>query len=161
MRTFNTMTQRFAQLVGAVPTLVQLAEVPQAFATGVVNSMVTSAAGGVDSSAWDYAKVFTPVGFSMTKTAILANRRAVEALNDADQRALRFVAQRAEARGWQMAEEATGATERRLAERGMTIAQPTPELLRGLAEVSRTMTAEWIERAGEDGRKLIDAYRAA
>ncbi len=160
MRTFNTMTQRFAQLVGATPTLVQLAEVAQAFATGVVNSMVTSAAGGVDTAAWDYAKVFTPVGFSMTKTAVLANRRAVEALNDADQRALRLAAQRAEARGYQLAEEATKATEQRLAERGMTVAQPTPELLAGLAAVSRTMTDEWIARAGEDGKKLIDAYRA-
>jgi TRAP-type C4-dicarboxylate transport system substrate-binding protein len=160
MRTFNTMTQRFAQLVGATPTLVQLAEVAQAFATGVVNAMVTSAAGGVDTAAWDYAKVFTPVGFSMTKTAVLANRRAVEALNDADQRGLKLAAARAEARGYQLAEEATLATERRLAERGMTVARPSPELLAGLAAVSRTMTEEWIARAGEDGRKLIDAYRA-
>lgn len=160
MRTFNTMTQRFAQLVGATPTLVQLAEVAQAFATGVVNTMVTSAAGGVDTAAWDYARVFTPVGFSMTKTAILANRRAVEALAPADQAALRAAAERAEARGYQLAEEATGATEARLAERGMRIERPSPELLRGLAEVSRTMTEEWIQRAGEDGRKLVEAYRA-
>jgi TRAP-type C4-dicarboxylate transport system substrate-binding protein len=161
MRTFNTMTQRFAQLVGATPTLVQLAEVAQAFATGVVNTMVTSAAGGVDTSAWDYAKMFTPVGFSMTKTAILVQRRALEALSPADQQAVREAAARAEARGYRLAEEATGLTEARLAERGMRIERPTPELLAGLAAVSRTMTEEWIVRAGEDGRKLIEAYRAA
>ncbi len=161
MRTFNTMTQRFAALVGATPTLVQLAEVAQAFATGVVNTMVTSAAGGVDTSAWDYAKVFTPVGFSMTKTAILANRRAVEALSPADQAALAAAAARAEERGYRMAEEATATTQARLAERGMRIETPTPELLAGLAAVSRTMTEEWVQRAGEDGRKLIEAYRAA
>ncbi len=161
MRTFNTMTQRFAQLVGATPTLVQLAEVAQAFATGVVNTMVTSAAGGVDTAAWDYARVFTPVGFSMTKTAILANRRAVEALSPADGEALRRAAAAAEARGYALAEEATAATEARLAERGMRIERATPELLRGLGEVSRTMTEEWIGRAGEDGRRLIEAYRAS
>jgi TRAP-type C4-dicarboxylate transport system substrate-binding protein len=161
MRTFNTMTQRFATLVGATPTLVQLAEVAQAFATGVVNTMVTSAAGGVDTSAWDYARVFTPVGFSMTKTAILASRRAVEALSPADQAALRAAAARAETRGYRLAEDATTATEARLAERGMRVERPTPELLRGLAEVSRTMTEEWIQRAGDDGRRLIEAYRAA
>jgi len=44
MRTFNALTNRFATLAGATPTLVQQAEVPQAFATGVVNAMVTSAA---------------------------------------------------------------------------------------------------------------------
>jgi TRAP-type C4-dicarboxylate transport system substrate-binding protein len=160
MRTFNTMTQRFAQLVGATPTLVQLAEVAQAFATGVVNTMVTSAAGGVDTSAWDYAKVFTPVGFSMTKTSILVSRRAMEGLSAEDQAAIRAAGARAEARGYAMAEEATGQTEARLAERGMTIQRPTAELLAGLAAVSRTMQEEWIGRAGEDGRKLIEAYRA-
>ncbi|WP_235907884.1 TRAP transporter substrate-binding protein [Siccirubricoccus phaeus] len=125
MRTFNTMTQRFAQLVGAVPTLVQLAEVAQAFATGVVNTMVTSAAGGVDTSAWDYARIFTPVGFSMTKTAIFVQRRALEALPEADRQAVREAAARAEARGYRLAEAATGATEAKLAERGMRIEQPS------------------------------------
>src|SRR3712207_7549298 len=56
MRTFNVMTNRFATLVGASPTLVQAAEIPQAFATGVVNAMVTSAQTGVDSQAWDFAR---------------------------------------------------------------------------------------------------------
>ncbi len=160
MRTFNTMTQRFAQLVGATPTLVQLAEVAQAFATGVVNSMVTSAAGGVDTSAWDYARIFTPVGFSMTKTAIFANRRAVEALPAAQREALLAAAAAAETRGYAMAEAATGETEARLAEKGMQVLRPSAELLAGLAQVSRTMTEEWVQRAGEDGRKLIEAYRA-
>jgi hypothetical protein len=49
MRTFNVMTNRFATLVGASPTLVQAAEIPQAFTTGVVTVMVTSAQTGVDS----------------------------------------------------------------------------------------------------------------
>ncbi len=34
------------------------------------------------------------------------------------------------------------------------------ELLAGLAAVSRTMVDEWLSRSGDDGRKLIDAYRA-
>ena len=57
MRTFNALTNRFATLCGATPTLVQQAEVPQAFATGVVNAMVTSAATGVDVQAWDFCRV--------------------------------------------------------------------------------------------------------
>jgi hypothetical protein len=43
----------------------------------------------------------------------------------------------------------------------MTIAQPSAELLSGLATVGNTIAEEWAGRAGEDGRKALDAYRAA
>jgi len=109
MRTFNAMTNRFATLLGATPTLVQAAEVPQAFATGVVNSMVTSAATGVDSAAWDFAKVFTPIGFTRTHNVIFVQRRAFEALPAAQQTAMREAAKRAEDRGWALSAEARGA----------------------------------------------------
>ncbi len=160
MRTFSTMTNRFATLVGAAPTLVQVAEVPQAFATGVVNAMVTSAATGVDTQAWDYARVFTPVGFTFTRNAVFVQRRALEALSPADQAAVRTAAAAAEIRGFAMSEEAASSAQAMLATRGVTVMPPTPALLEGMARISSTMVDEWIIRAGEDGQRLIAAYRA-
>ncbi|HYF08918.1 MAG TPA: TRAP transporter substrate-binding protein [Acetobacteraceae bacterium] len=161
MRTFNAMTNRFATLVGAAPTLVQAAEVPQAFATGVVNSMVTSAQTGADSAAWDFARIFTPIGFTRTRNAVFMQRRAFEALPAAQQQAVRAAARAAEERGWQMSDEATVAAQNMLQSRGMTIAQPTPALMEGLGRVGETMVQEWVGRAGEDGQRVISAYRAA
>ncbi len=160
-RTFSPMTNRFATIIGAQPTLVQSAEVPQAFATGVVQAQITSAASGVDTSAWDYARVFTPLGFSMTKNAVLVSRRALEALPTEQQQAMRAAAQRAEARGYEMSEEAQRSTEATLASRGMQVLPPSPGLLEELRRVSRQMTDEWVARAGEDGARLIEAYRRA
>ena len=105
------MTNRFAQLIGAQPTLVQAAELAQAFATGVVQAQITSAATGVDTAAWDYARVFTPLGFSMTKNAVLVSRRALEALPADVQAAVRAAAARAEARGYELSEAAMRETE--------------------------------------------------
>jgi TRAP-type C4-dicarboxylate transport system substrate-binding protein len=161
MRTFNVMTNRFATLVGATPTLVQAAEIPQAFATGVVNAMVTSAATGVDTSAWDYARIFTPVGFTFTRNAVFVNRRALEALPADQQQAIRAAAQVAETRGWQMAREARDTAQATLAQRGVTVATATPALMEGMARVSQQMVDEWLTRAGEDGQRLIAAYRSA
>ena len=160
MRTYNTMTNRFATAVGAAPTLVQAAEVAQAFATGIVNAMVTSAATGVDTQAWDYVKVYTPIGFTFTRNAVFVQRRALEALSPADQAAVRATAATAEARGWAAAEAARASTQAVLASHGMTVSEPTPELLAGMAQVSRGVTDEWLTRSGEDGAKLIAAYRA-
>ena len=159
-RTFNAMTTRFAGLVGANPVQVQQAEVAQAFATGIATAMVTSAQTGVDTSAWDYAKVFTPANFTMTKNAVFASRRALEGLPKDQQDALRAAAAKAEERGWRMAEEATAAAEQRLAERGLTIGTVPPELAAAFRQIGNTMAEEWAGRVGEDGRKLLDAVRA-
>jgi TRAP-type C4-dicarboxylate transport system substrate-binding protein len=160
MRTFNAMTNRFATLLGATPTLVQAAEVPQAFATGVVNSMVTSAATGVDSAAWDFAKIFTPIGFTRTHNVIFVQRRAFEALPAAQQTAMREAAKRAEDRGWALSAEARDAAQATLAARGMQVMQPTPVVMEGLSRISQTIAQEWAARAGEDGARLLAAYRA-
>jgi TRAP-type C4-dicarboxylate transport system substrate-binding protein len=159
-RTFNVMTNRFATLIGASPTLVQQAELPQAFATGVVNAMVTSAQTGVDTQSWDYSRVFTPVNFTFTRNAVLVQKRAFDALPAAAQAAIRAAAAKAETAGYRLAEEATASTQATLQQRGMTIGTPTPELMEGMRRISAQMTEEWIARTGEDGQKLIAAYRA-
>lgn len=159
-RTYNVMTNRFATLIGASPTLVQQAEVPQAFATGVVNAMVTSAQTGVDTQAWDYCRVFTPVNFTFTRNAVLVQKRAFDALPAAAQAAIRAASAKAEAEGYRLAEAATASTQATLQQRGLTIAEPTAELLAGMRRISATMTEEWVGRTGEDGQKLIAAYRA-
>ncbi|MDQ1080037.1 TRAP transporter substrate-binding protein [Pseudoroseomonas cervicalis] len=161
MRTFSAATNRFATLVGATPTLVQAAEVAQAFATGVVNSMVTSAATGVDVQAWDFAKFFTPIGFTWTKNAVFVQSRAFEALPAELRESILAAARTAETRGWEMSEAEQAAREKILADRGMTVNQPSEALKEGMAKVSETMVQEWLAKAGEDGRKLIEAYRAA
>jgi TRAP-type C4-dicarboxylate transport system substrate-binding protein len=161
MRTFNALTNRFATLAGATPTLVQQAEVPQAFATGVVNVMVTSAATGVDVQAWDFCRVFTPIGFTRTKNAIFVRQRDFAALPADVQAGLRAAAAAAEARGWAMSDTETVNQQNILAQRGMTIGTPTPALMEGLARIGTTQADEWIAKAGDDGKRLIEAYRAA
>ena len=159
-RTFNPMTNRFAALVGANPVLVQQAEVAQAFATGIATAMVTSAQTGVDTSAWDYAKVFTPTVFSMTKNVVLVSRRALEGLPADLQPMLVAAARRAEERGWGYAAESDAAATARMAERGVRMGSIPPEVLAGLRQIGATMAEEWVAKAGEDGRKLVDALRA-
>jgi TRAP-type C4-dicarboxylate transport system substrate-binding protein len=161
-RTFNAMTQRFATLLGATPTLVQVPELPQAFATGVVNAMVTSAATGVDAQAWDFVRHFVPVGFTRTKNAVFVNTRALQGLPADVQAALRDAAAKAEARGWEVAAREERERQATLAQRGMTVTDPAPaQLIADLQKIGETLTQEWVARAGEDGAKLIAEYKAA
>jgi hypothetical protein len=42
----------------------------------------------------------------------------------------------------------------------MQVLEPTPELVAGLREPSRLLTEDWLGRAGEDGQRLLAAFRA-
>jgi len=160
LRTYSALSNRFAALVGATPALVQIPEVPQAFATNVISAMITSAAAAADMQVWDFAKVFTPVDFSFTGDAIFMNRRALDALPKAEQEVIREQATLAEKRGWEMAKEAAVMQSAVLAKNGVKVSKPSEELMSGLGEIRDKLIGEWLERAGPDGRALMTAYRA-
>lgn len=161
-RTYNAVTQRFATLLGATPTLVQVPELPQAFATGVVNAMVTSAATGVDAQAWDFVKNFVPVGFTRTKNAVFVNTRAFQGLPADVQAVVKAQAARAEERGWAAAAKEEADKQAVLVARGMQVTDPAPPaLITELRKVGETLVTEWVGKAGEDGAKLIADYKAA
>ena len=159
-RAYNALTARLAELMGAVPTTVQSAEVPQAFATGVVSAMVTSAATGNYTKAWDFTTHFYDVNAMNNKNMVIMSADAFDALDAGTQAVVMRAAARAEARGWIMSREAQGVTTRALADNGMTVAPPSPELLAELKAIGETMVQEWLAKAGEDGEKFIAAYQA-
>ncbi|MCE2762469.1 MAG: hypothetical protein LW713_15900 [Acetobacteraceae bacterium] len=48
-----------------------------------------------------------------------------------------------------------------LASRGMTVSTPSAALMQGLARIGATQADEWVAKAGEEGKRLMDAYLAA
>ncbi|HYF07221.1 MAG TPA: TRAP transporter substrate-binding protein [Acetobacteraceae bacterium] len=160
-RTYNNLTLRMAELMGAQPTTVQVAEVAQAFATNVINAMITSAQTGVDTSAWDYARVFTDVGGMRARNAILVNLRALNSLDEATRSAVREAAARAAARGLELAKASETEMVERLRAQGMQIARPSPQLMAQLREIGARQTQEWLQRAGPDGQQMLERFRAA
>lgn len=158
-RAYNAVTARMAELVGAVPTTVQQAEVPQAFATGVVDSMVTSGATGVDTKAWDFSKYYYDLRVINNKNVVLVSQRAMEALDPAVRTAVMEAAAKAEVRGWAASARTMDETTKRLAAEGLKVEAPTPALRAELQKLGDTMAAEWIKRAGAEGEAMLKAYR--
>jgi len=157
-RAYNTATERIAQLAGAVPTQVEVPDIPQAFATGRVEAMITSPSTGANTKAWDFLSHFYHTKGWMPKNVVVVNKKAFRRLDDATQAAVRDAAAAAEARGWQASMEETDAKIAVLKENGVTVGDPSPELVDGLKEIGTTMTAEWLEQAGDDGKAILDAY---
>lgn len=159
MRTYNPATNRIAQLLRAQPVTIQLAELPQALATGAVQNFLTSSASGVESKLHEQVKHFYPVSAWLPRNVTVVNQKAFDALDKATQEAVLRAAANAEARGWAASEKLDGEYIRELAAKGMTITQPSEALKKELAAIGETMTAEWLKAAGADGQAIIDAYR--
>lgn len=160
-RAYNNVTARMAELMGATPVTVQAAEVSQAFATNVIQSMFTSAQTGNSVSVWDFTKYWYNVGGMRTRNAVFANTRALMALDEPTRAAVREAAARAATRGRQMAIEAEAVMADRLRQRGMELPEPPERLMAELRTIGETQTQEWVQRAGAEGQQMLERYRAA
>lgn len=158
-RAYSPATSRIAELVGAQPVTVQAAELSQALATGVVENNMTSGATGVDSKLYEHLKFYYDVQAWLPKNAVIANKKAFDALDKATQDALMKSAADAEARGWAASEKVNTDTLATLKANGMSVEPPSAALKTDLQKVGATMLQEWLGKAGPEGQQLIDAYR--
>jgi TRAP-type C4-dicarboxylate transport system substrate-binding protein len=158
-RAYSPATAKIAELVGAQPMTVQAAEVPQALATGVIDSYMSSGATGFDSKTYEHIKNWYDTQAWLPKNAVIVNAKAFDALDKATQAAVLKAAADAEIRGWKLSEEKNGWYIEQLKGKGMAIIKPPEQLTADLRRVGNYMLAEWQKKAGPDGKKVIDAYR--
>lgn len=158
-RTYNVATQRIAQLAGAIPTQIEVPDIPTAFATNRVESMITSPSTGADTKAWDYLSHFHHTQAWLPRNVVIVQKSAFDALPADVKAAVLAAAKEAEARGWKASEAETDAKIKVLADNKVTIVQPSDALKKGFAEIGKTMTAEWEKTAGADGKAILDAFR--
>lgn len=158
-RAYNATLEKFANAVGAAPTQVEVPDIPQAFATGRVEAMITSPSTGANSKAWDYVHYFTDIQAWVPKNIVVVNRKAFGKLDEQTQKALLDAAAAAEKRGWEMSKKETAAKIAILKDNGMEVVTPSKELMAGLKKVGQTMLTDWEASAGDAGKALLKAYR--
>lgn len=158
-RAYNAATSRLAELMGAVPTKIEAAELVQAFATGVADSMMSSGSTGYDRKIWEHVKYWYDVQAWLPKNMVMVNLDAWNGLNEKTQDVVLKAAADAEAAGWAKAQELADWYKEQLAANGMTIEGPSDQLRADFLKIGEQMTREWLERAGDDGKSAIEAYR--
>lgn len=158
-RSYNVGTARLGELLGMQSVTIQAAELPQALATGVVNSFMSSGGTGYDSKAWESLSHFYDVQAWIPKDATFVNKAAFNALDKTTQDAILKAAATAEERGWKMWQEKAGWYLDQLKAKGMKVQAPSPELAAGFKKAGETLTADWLKKAGAEGQAIIDAYK--
>ncbi|MBA5777828.1 TRAP transporter substrate-binding protein [Stappia sp. F7233] len=157
-RAYNASTEKIAQLAGAVPTQVEVPDIPTAFSTGRVDAMITSPSTGADTKAWDYLTHYHDTQAWLPKNMVIVNKAAFDALSDAEKQAVLDAAAKAEARGWEASKAETAEKTKVLADNGITIVEPSAALVEGFGKIGAQMVEEWKAAAGADGAAVIETF---
>jgi len=159
-RSYSTATARMAELTGMLPVQVEAAELSQALATGVAQAFISSGATGYDRKVWEQLSNFYEVDAWLPRNAVFVNMDAWNGLDDGTKSVMNDCATKASAEGLQRSKDYTQFTLDGLKAGGMKVERASPELMAGLKEVGATMTEEWLQDAGADGKAIVDAYKA-
>lgn len=160
-RSYNTATARLAELTGMLPVSIEAAEISQAFATGVADSMVSSGSTGYDRKVWESLNYFYEVDAWLPRNYMLINAEVWAGVSDANKNVIKACAELAEYAGTWRSKEYTGFTLQGLRDGGMTVGPASDTMTGELKEIGVTMTTEWLEAAGDEGKAVIDAFKAA
>ncbi len=158
-RTYSPLTARLAELLGASPTVVQVPDVPQMFATGGIQAMITSSATGTSTKAWEFVKNYYNTSAFHPKNAVVVNTRGFSRLPQDQQKALRDAGAKAESRGWGMSKARQFEANEMLQKNGMTIREPDAAMKSAFQKVGNQILDEWLKKAGPEGQQLIKTYR--
>jgi TRAP-type transport system periplasmic protein len=157
-RAYSPATARIAELVGAQPVTVQAAELSQAMATGVIESYMSSGSTGFDTKTYEHIKYWYDTQAWLPKNAVIVNKAALDALDAPTKAALMKAAADAEVRGLAASKKANTDSLDKLKANGMNIVEPSAALKADMKKVGDVMLKEWLEKAGPEGKALIDAY---
>jgi len=158
-RAYNVGTARIGELVGAQAVTIQAAELPQALATGVVNSFMSSGATGYDSKVWESLTHFYDTQAWIPKNVTVVNKAAFDALDKPTQEAILKAAAAAEVNGWKVWETKTQWYHDEIAKKGMKVLKPSKALEDGFKKIGEQLTADWLKKAGAEGQKVVDDYK--
>ncbi len=159
-RSYNNTTTRLAELTGMLPVVIEAAEISQAFATGVVESMVSSGATGYDRKIWESLTHFYEVDAWLPRNYVMVNSSVWDSTSAANQNVIRGCAELAEYAGTWRSKEYTGFTLAGLRAGGMTVEPAGDTLQNELKDIGATMTSDWLKAAGAEGQAIVDKFKA-
>ena len=160
-RSYNTASSRLAELAGMLPVQIEAAEISQAFATGVAQGMVSSGSTGYDRKVWESLSHYYSADAWLPRNYVFVNMDAWNGLDAATRDVVTGCAALAEYAGDWRSIQYTEFTVNELAKNGMATGPAGAALKAQLRDIGETMTGEWLATAGAEGKRIVDAFRAA
>lgn len=153
-------TKTFAN-IGASPIQLAWGDVVPQLATGGIESVLTSAEGGVGQKFVEHTPYFTEINYALPLNFVHMNKDVFDGLSPDLQKAVQEAAANASSRNWK---EVIGRTNRNYdklkADGGTVVTDGTDGLLVDMSKAGSIILDDWLKKTGDRGKKIIDAFRA-
>ncbi|MCG8490116.1 MAG: TRAP transporter substrate-binding protein [Sneathiellales bacterium] len=153
-------TKTFAN-IGAAPIQLAWGDVVPQLATGGIESVLTSAEGGVGQKFVEHTPYFTEINYALPLNFVHMNRDIYEGLSADLKKAVHSAAAEASSRNWK---EVIGRTNRNYdklkADGGTVVTDGTDNLLVDMSKAGSIILDDWLQKTGDRGKKIIEAFRA-
>ena len=158
MRVYDGTGLSFGKATGFAARKMPFGEVYPAMKAGLLDSMYTSSASGVDAKAWEILKYFTPINIVGPVNMINVNINAWNKLPKNIQNIVMEIAAQMEDEMWNLAGDMDRKSRAKLVENGMTIDSVSKEFRSELDKIGDTLRAAWVKKAGADAQSILDEY---
>ncbi|MGE0350004.1 TRAP transporter substrate-binding protein [Hydrogenophaga sp.] len=158
MRTYNQSTRRIAQMLGATPVDVPMADVNQALARREIDGMITSAVTGVENRVWGQIGFYYSIDAWFPKNIVLVNEQAFGALPSQVRSAVLQAAARAEGRGWAASEAVARESTRELQRHGVKVERAPAAFESELKRLGEKFSREWVQSVGKEANEIFVPY---
>ncbi|WP_372824583.1 TRAP transporter substrate-binding protein [Polaromonas sp.] len=158
MRTYNSTTQRIAEMLGAKPVDVAMVDVGKALAEGRMDNMITSALTGVENKVWGPIKYYYEINAWFPKNVVFVSSKAFDALTPETRSLVLKSAADAETRGWQASEALASSATEELRQNGVKIERIPRDLEQEIKRMGEKFSREWVRSVGNEANAIFVPY---
>ncbi len=150
----------YMNALGGAPRQLPWGEVVPALASGAIEGVTTSSSSGVDGKFWEFLGFMNRFNWQSASNMMNVNLDAWNALSPEHQAAIEGLAAEMEGQFWDISRAEDEEKLKTLADNGIKITEPSPELREKLLETAKPMWQAFIDEAGPKAEEVIAAYRA-
>ncbi|MCD4721914.1 MAG: TRAP transporter substrate-binding protein [Desulfobacula sp.] len=158
MRVYDGTGLAFGKATGIAARKMPFSEVYPAMKAGLLDSMYTSSASGVDAKAWEILKYFTPINIVGPVNMINVNIDAWNKLDKKIQATVLEIAIQMEDEMWNLAGDMDRKSRATLIENGMTIDPVSKQFRTELNAIGEKLRTQWAKKAGADAQAILKEY---
>jgi len=158
MRVYDGTGLAFGNATGIAARKMPFSEVYPAMKAGLLDSMYTSSASGVDAKAWEVLKYFTPINIVGPVNMINVNLDVWNKLPKDMQTIVLEIAAEMEDEMWNLAGDMDRKSRATLKENGMEIMPVSKTFRAELNAIGDKLRAEWVGKAGADAQNILSQY---
>ncbi|MCA0042512.1 TRAP transporter substrate-binding protein [Celeribacter litoreus] len=160
IRTLDAITTTMADSLGMLPLILGSGDIVPALATGKLESVMTSGTTAVAQKYWEFMDYGYVTDHIISLNIMSVNMDYWNDLDPETQKTVEDLALKMEPEFWEVA---AAEHETRIAEleaNGMTIEEPSEELLATMRAATADMEGALIERAGPKAAEVLEAFHA-